>query len=432
MPNKPQTPPPAEKHPASIWDNRVFSIVVSICFGLVSWLIVTMFIDQKGTHVIYDVPINFANNASTYTALGLDIVERPEDVKVRVLVEGNSTIIGNMEAADIMVYPSYASVKGPGEALLKLSARVVNTTEYGADIKLTVESPSSISVVFDEVSDKIVPVTVDTSALSVAEGYILNKTAPVPAEVTLTGPTSELEQIAAVVAPVQIEDRLSDSTTVPTTLQLRNENGDEVSLQYTTVDADSANVTLTVYQVRELPLSINFIGVPSNFDTGSLRYTLSQETLRVAGPARAIGAMENLSVSSFDLAREFEPDRDSQRLVELPAGIVSMDGVTTVTISFDTENLGSTTLNLSNIQAVNVPSNYDVDILSSVVNGVTLYGPKAEIEALTADSVQAVMDCQSVSLTAGQQTLPVTIRIPSSSRIFATGSYTVQCEVTPK
>ena len=51
---------------------------------------------------------------------------------------------------------------------------------------------------------------------------------------------------------------------------------------------------------------------------------------------------------------------------------------------------------------------------------------------MSAASVQAEVDCASVSLTAGQMTLPVTVRVPSSSRIFAVGSYTVQSEITAK
>ena len=221
----------------------------------------------------------------------------------------------------------------------------------------------------------------------------------------------------------------TDTTTVPATLELRDENGEVYTPQYTTMDSETANVTLTVYQVRELPLAVDFIGTPTNFDTRSLRYTLSQDTLRVAGPARTISALEELTVTNFDLSQEFELGRDYQRLVELPSGIVSLDGVTSVTLSFDTSDMGSTTLNISNISAINVPSNYEVEILSSMVSGVTLYGPAEEVEALSADSVVAQIDCQSVNLTVGQQTIPVTIQIPSSSRIFATGSYTVQCEV---
>ena len=66
------------------------------------------------------------------------------------------------------------------------------------------------------------------------------------------------------------------------------------------------------------------------------------------------------------------------------------------------------------------------------ISGVTLYGPADEIKELSADSIVAQIDCQSLNLTVGQQTIAVSIQIPSSSRIFATGSYTVQCEVTSK
>ena len=126
-------------------------------------------------------------------------------------------------------------------------------------------------------------------------------------------------------------------------------------------------------------------------------------------------------MTDFDLAREFEPGRDYQRLIELPAGIVSLDGVTNVTLDFDTSEMASTKLNVSNIRAINVPSNYELQILSSIVSGVTLYGPADEIEKLSADSIVAQIDCQSLNLTVGQQTIAVSIQIPSSSRIFATG-----------
>ena len=362
------------------------------------------------------VPINYTSGASTYTAQGLDIVEKPDIEGVTVKVEGNSTIIGNIRSADIMVYPSYAGVSGAGKVTLRLQARVTNTTDFPGDIECTVESPSTIDVVFDEVSEKTVPVTVDASAVTISSGYMLNKTTAVPAEITLRGPKSELDQVSSIVAPVQMDGELADTTTVPATLELRDEEGNAFTPQYISMDSDSANVTLTVYQVRELPLEVDFIGAPNGF----------------AGPSRTISALEALTVTDFDLAREFEPGRDYQRLIELPAGIVSLDGVTNVTLDFDTSEMASTKLNVSNIRAINVPSNYELQILSSIVSGVTLYGPADEIEKLSADSIVAQIDCQSLNLTVGQQTIAVSIQIPSSSRIFATGSYTVQCEVTSK
>ena len=416
----------------SPWNHPAFSMLLALLCGFIAWAVVTIYIDPQGAVTVQDVPINYANSASTYTSQGLDIVEKPDIETVDVKVTGNSTIIGNIQNSDIMVYPSYAGVSGAGKVTLRLQARLVNTTDFPGDIDCTVEDPKTIDVVFDEVSEVTLPVTVDASNVSVAEGYMLNKTAAVPAEITLRGPTSELDQIASVVATVASDGELSDTTTTPATLELWDENGELFTPQYTTMDSDTANVTLTVYQVRELPLAVDFIGAPTNFDTGSLHYSLSQNTLRVAGPARTISELEELTVSDFDLAREFELGRDYQRLVELPAGVVSLDGVTSVTLSFDTSDMESTTLNISQIKAINVPSNYELEILSSLVSGVTLYGPADEIEAISADSVVAQIDCQSVNLTVGQQTIPVTIQIPSSTRIFATGSYTVQCEVVAK
>ena len=427
-PTDPKTPQPSTGR-KSLWSYPLFSLILALFCGFVAWTVVAVYVDPQGSVTVQDVPINYANGTSAYTSQGLDIVEKPSIETVDVRVDGNSTIIGNITNSDIMVYPSYAGVSGAGRVTLRLQARLVNTTDFPGDIECTVESPRTIEAVFDEVSEKTLAITVDASAVSVAEGYMLNRSAAVPAEITLRGPTSELDQIASVVATVSSDAELSDTTTVPATLELRDENGEVYTPQYTTMDSETANVTLTVYQVRELPLVVDFIGTPTNFDTGSLRYTLSQDTLRVAGPARTISALEELTVTNFDLSQEFELGRDYQRLVELPSGIVSLDGVTSVTLSFDTSDMGSTTLNISNISAINVPSNYEVEILSSMVSGVTLYGPAEEVEALSADSVVAQIDCQSVNLTVGQQTIPVTIQIPSSSRIFATGSYTVQCEV---
>ena len=422
--------PPAGRN--SPWNHPAFSMLLALLCGFIAWTVVTVYVDPQGSVTVQDVPINYANSASTYTSQGLDIVEKRDIETVDVKVTGNSTIIGNIQNSDIMVYPSYAGVSGAGKVTLRLQARLVNTTDFPGNIECVVENPKTIDVVFEEVSEKTLPITVDASAVSVADGYMLNKTTAVPAEITLRGPTTELDQVASVVATVPGDGELSDTTTVPATLELRDENGEPFTPQYTTMDSDTANVTLTIYQVRELPLVVDFIGTPTNFDTKSLKYSLSQDTLRVAGPARTVSALEELTVTDFDLAREFELGRDYQRLVELPAGIVSLDGVTSVTLSFDTEDMASTTLNISNIKPINVPSNYEIEILSSLVSGVTLYGPADEIEAISADSVVAQIDCQSVNLTVGQQSIPVTIQIPSSTRVFATGSYTVQSEVVAK
>ena len=116
-PNNPLAPGlngAAPKGPRTIWDNPVLSAVLAIIMGFAMWIIVTVYIDPQGSTTVTGVPINYTSGASTYTAQGLDIVEKPDIEGVTVKVEGNSTIIGNIRSADIMVYPSYAGVSGAG------------------------------------------------------------------------------------------------------------------------------------------------------------------------------------------------------------------------------------------------------------------------------------------------------------------------------
>lgn len=176
------------KGPRTFWNNPVFMMVLALIMGFATWTIVTVYIDPQGSKTVTKVPINYTSGASAYTSQGLDIVEKPDLEGVTVKVEGNGTIIGNIQNSDIMVYPSYAGVSGPGKVTLRLQARVTNTTDFPGDIECTVESPDTIDVVFDEVSEKTFPVTVDASAVPISNGYMLNKTTAVPAEITLRGP----------------------------------------------------------------------------------------------------------------------------------------------------------------------------------------------------------------------------------------------------
>lgn len=421
---------PKKRERRTVWDYPAVLWCAAVACAVLAWLIVTMYFDQESDKTVTVSNITYTYQSSTYSSLGLDIVETPEISGVTVRIKGSGTIIGGIRESDIMVYPKYSTVRGAGTVTLELGARFITSDYDNLGIELIVENPTTVTVVFDNVSEKTMRVTADTSQIAIADGFILNSVSSVPAEVTLTGPTSELEQIDSVVATVTSEEKLSDSVTLEAPLEMRDANGNVVTPQYTTMDSDTAAITLNVLQVRELPLTVNFIGLPSGFDESSLKYSLDRSTLRVAGPARTISKMNELSVASLDLGQSFAFDRDYQLSVELPDGIVSQDGITTVTLTFDTTNMASTTLNISNIRVINVPSDMEVDVLTSRISGVTLYGPADEIEELSAENVQAQVDCQSISVTAGQQTLPVTIQIPSSSRIFAVGSYTVQCAIT--
>lgn len=428
----PQNSSNTDKKDRSLLDSRNFTILISLALAVLVWVIVTVFILQNTGKSISGVPVNFKYDATKYTGLGLEIVNQP-DYKVRLEVSGKGYEVGKLDESDFIVYPDYSTIKGAGTMELKLKVRLVDS-QLSSSVQAAVDSrDATVEVVFDTVVEKSLPITPEYTDLRLSEGFTLNKVLPAPAEITIRGPQSEVDQVEKAVVLLDVGEELRDSRLLQCTVQLLDAEGSPVELQYTTLDNDIVDVTISVYQTAELPLRVDFTGVPPTFDVSSLQYSLSQQTLKVAGPAKDLANLTELTVATFDLST-FAMERDYQMPVTLPKNIVSMDNINQVTLSFDTSNLAEKTLNIpaSNIRPINLPSNYQLTVESQRIHNVTLVGPADVLANIAADNVVAQIDADNVQVTAGRENVPVQIVVPSSNEVFAVGSYTAQCNITMK
>lgn len=413
-----------------LWGDRRFLLLLSLGIAVLLWLYVTMSVMPNTSTTLSGVPVDFDYDSAKYTTLGLDIVNEPS-YTVDLSLSGDGSVLGAARASDFVVYPDYSSVKGAGSQTLNLNVKIINP-DLENRVTATIErGRRTVDVVFDTILTKTLPVTVETSGLHIAEGYSLNKVSSSPSEITITGPSTEVSQVTAVVAPLSMEGELSESQLVQVPLEMRDANGKTLDLPYTTMEDDIVDVTVSVYKQVELPLVVNFINVPSYFDVNTLQYSLSQETLLVSGPERVVNNLTELSVGSFDLST-FSLDKDYQMNVELPDGIVSNENVSSVTLSFDTTGMGERSFNVSQISVTNVPANYQVEVTTKRLNNVVLVGPEEDLEQLSAGSIEARINAEDLQVAVGTQTVAVQIQVPSNPRVFAIGTYTVTCNITSR
>lgn len=412
------------------WSDRRLNILLSLIIAVFLWIYITMVLVPSTTDTLSGVPVNFTYDSSKYTSLGLDIVNEPA-YKVTLNLSGNGSVLGAVEASDFVVYPDYSAVKGAGAQTLSLKVRILNSDLEGSVTATIEKDQRTVDVVFDTVEEKSFPVSIEVGTLSIADGYALNRITSAPAEVTLRGPSSEISQVSKVVAHLSMEGELSESKLAQVSLELQDAAGQPLDLKYTTLDNELVDVTVSVYRVAELPLEVNFINVPSYFDVESLKYELSQKTLRVSGPEKVISNLTSLSVGSFDLST-FSLEKDYQMQVALPNGIVSQENISSVTLSFDTTGMGQKSFHVNQIDIINVPANYQVEPSAKRLNNVVLVGPEEELEALSPGNIVAVINAEDIQVAVGQQNVPVQIQIPSNPHIFAIGTYTVQCEITSR
>ena len=419
---------PAIQHTKSILDDRRIRLLLAIVGAIVAWMVVTIVVQPGTTRTINNVPVDFTYDSAAYTSRGLSIVSAPEKY-VSLKLSGDGYTIGSLTSSDFVVYPDWSSVRDSGEKTLHLQVRGVNTLLNGVSVSIE-GGDNSVDVVFDVVEEKTVPITVTTNYLTIADGYILYGTELSKETVTLSGPSTEIDKVETCTAEVTHKGELTDSVTLDTALRFYTKSGSEVKFEYTNLEESSVEVTLEVYKMATLPVSVSFINAPRNFDPSVLVYSLSKQTLNVAGPESQIEKLSTLSVGTIDLST-FALNKVYELPIELPGNIRLLDNISSITVSFDSSKLETKTMNLpaSCVQVVNLPSTYTLNVQTERLMNVTLCGPAGLLDTLVPEQVVIEIDADDFYVAAGQQNIACRLYVPSNGKIFALGSYVIQCKI---
>ena len=426
-PNKNKGTKAAISPTKSILSDRRIRLLLSVIGAIIAWMAVTIVVQPGTTTTITNVPVDFTYDSSAYTSRGLSIVSAPEK-SVSLKLSGDGYTIGGLSASDFVVYPDWSGVRDSGEKTLRLQVRSQSALLTG--ISVSIEGDNTVDVVFDVVEEKTLPIQVTTNYLSIADGYILYGTDASKETVTLSGPSSELSEVETCTAEVTHNGDLTDAVTLDTPLRFYTRSGKEVQFEYTTLETESVEVTLQVYKIATLPVTVSFINAPRDFDSSVLSYALSKKTLNVAGPETQIDRLSSLSIGTIDLST-FALNKVYEMPIELPTGIHLLDNLTNITVSFDSSRLETKTMNLPAecVQVVNLPSTYTLTVETERLMNVTLCGPSGSLEALTPEQVVIEIDADDFSIALGQQNIACRLYVPSNGKIFALGSYVVQCKI---
>ena len=419
---------PAIQHTKSILDDRRIRLLLAIVGAIVAWMVVTIVVQPGTTRTINNVPVDFTYDSAAYTSRGLSIVSAPEKY-VSLKLSGDGYTIGSLSSCDLVVYPEWFGGWDSGDKILHLQVRGVYTLLYGVSVSFE-GGDNSVDVVFDVVEEKTVPITVTTNYLTIADGYILYGTELSKETVTLSGPSTEIDKVETCTAEVTHKGELTDSVTLDTALRFYTKSGSEVKFEYTNLEESSVEVTLEVYKMATLPVSVSFINAPRNFDPSVLVYSLSKQTLNVAGPESQIEKLSTLSVGTIDLST-FALNKVYELPIELPGNIRLLDNISSITVSFDSSTHETKTMNLpaSCVQVVNLPSTNTLTVQTERLMNVTLCGPAGLLDTLVPEQVVIEIDADDFYVAAGQQNIACRLYVPSNGKIFALGSYVIQCKI---
>lgn len=411
------------------WQWKLLALFVAICLwaGLIS---------QDATltreRVFSDVPIGVTGADSLRRNSGLIVVSglESENLTARMRVQVPQREYASATASNYNPRVELTRVTEAGEQTLKVATTATST--YGS---VTDIYPSSVTVVVDEyVTNYRVPVTVETTG-SYPEGFWGGNLELDPSVVAVSGPKTVVDRIARIRVELDLSSLSPRSGDVRIALPIRFLDAEGESIESDLLEVTSADVVLrtiileqTLYPVREIPLSVSALtsGEPAEgYRVAAV--SVSPETVRAAGSAETLDAIETLLVDAVDVTGAMESFSTNVRLRKTGGLQMLEPDVVVVSVEIEPESVTRTFDSLK-LSAEGMSSSQSV-ILDTRKVAVAVTGPQLALKSLRASDITAYVNAS--GLEEGTYELPVEFRVENAEGTFTFASTpaTVQAEI---
>lgn len=409
--------------------NKLLPLLLSALVAFSLWVYVIMVEQPESEKIYYDIPV-VLQNESILTERGLMIVSEQPTVTLRL--SGTRTHLNQLNESNINVIVNVSSIVTPGTHEL-----TYNTVSFPGNIPngaITRESiePSMVTLKVEKKITKPIPVVPDYrdedgTPTEVPEGYFADKGNLILDYPTIevSGPESVVSQITQAVIKVGLTDQ-RQTLVGDYTYTLCDDAMEPVDSKWVTTGVEQVNMTLPIYQLKEIELKLNVVaGGGATVLTSSV--DIHPKTIQVYGNEALLEGFDTLEIGTLELGA-LEGDTSLVYPITLPEGITNETGIAEATVDVKFPDLRTVTLPVTNIQPLNIPVGLQAQIVTQVLE-VKLRGHVDLMSRLTAEDVIATVDLLNAS--AGTDKYTVQITLPEEfNGVGAMNSYTVMVTLT--
>lgn len=398
-----------------ILDSKALYVVLSVLLTVGLWCYVTS-TDGTPKQVTYrNVPVEF-RGMDILRDRGLMIVN--EAVTVNLTVQAKPAVHAKLASSeDLSVTVDVSGIGEEGSHSLAYTPNLPAGVS-SSDVSY-VTSNTRLGVVNLEVARYLSrAVTIKGSFQgSVEQGYLAgneNDFRFSPETIVVSGRAEEVNQVAYARVTITGENHTANIyDSFP--FQLIGANDEPLENLNVTCDVDTVYASFPIRAMAEIPLEVK-LTPGGGLDEGDVRVDLTTDSITVAGSKDAVDALVSqgtITLAEINLAT-IKDKEERTFSIPLRDEVENLSGVAEVTATFRvTKRVVSRTIVTRNIQVINEPEGWNVDIVTQELS-VEIRGTQKLVDELSPENIQVVVDLGNLEPAAGPYTVQAVIYLDSA------------------
>lgn len=393
--------------------------LASLLLAFVLWFLVAQIYDPKDTVTFNNIQVRLINTelldeeGKVYEVLDNSNL-------VRVTVTGPQSIVkSELRRSDIVAEADMSKLTDINT--IAITYYCENISNDSVEIK---GNHDSVRLNVEDKTSKWIKLESNTIG-DVASGYMIGNVTLDQTNIEVTGPKSAISQVDHAGVDINVTDSTT-SLSANVDIKLYDADDNELVLESVKKNVDSAYMTVEVLATKEVPVEIEYMGVPEDGYMATGEVESSVPTVRIAGTISTLVGISAITVPEDRMNITGQSDNlvDIINLKEyLPANVrladKSFDGKITATVYIEPIVSKDLTVAAENISVTGVPDGMEAEITSTAEEyNITVSGLSRDVSILHDSSVTGILNLTQwmedngvEELTPGNYTIPITFNL---------------------
>jgi YbbR domain-containing protein len=270
--------------------------LISVIFAILLWFFVTNYQDPETVLTLNNVPVKILHTEALKAEGKVYIVLDDSDTIPVVTINAPRSVVDALEADNVVATADLYNLTPDNTVPI-----VLTTNKYSDAITHISGSINQVSLSIEDEKTGTLTITPAVSG-SVADGYEIGQITMDQNQVRVTGPASEVNNVASAGVTVDMSDT-ENSINTYAEIHLYDRDGIDIDIDKNLkLNIDKVMVRVEVLTVKEIPVKIAVSGTPAE------GYRLTGETsvepgrIKIAGKKSTLETVDSVSIPSSELS----------------------------------------------------------------------------------------------------------------------------------